>query len=211
MIDHFSSQITDAVASDNAHESEALTIAIIGGGLTGLFTATLLERAVLELERAVGNKQNKDATIQLTIFEKSRSVGRLATRYRTDPITKKNWQWSFGAQFFTAKSPDFKQFMTPWLKTNRLQPWCAPIVQLTPASDTQTLPSITQKEQWGTTPTQARYISTPKMTSWGREIADQLQHTNIQFKTHVAPLAQYTQSPSTKKTELFDDKGHSLG
>ena len=77
MIDHFSSQTTDAVASDNAPKSEALTIAIIGGGLTGLFTATLLERALLELERAVGNKQNKDATIQLTIFEKSRSVGRL--------------------------------------------------------------------------------------------------------------------------------------
>lgn len=209
MIDHFSSQTTDAVASDNAPKSEALTIAIIGGGLTGLFTATLLERAVLELERAVGNKQDKDVTIQLTIFEKSRSVGRLATRYRTDPITKKNWQWSFGAQFFTAKLPDFKQFMAPWLKTNRLQPWCAPVVQLTPASDTQALPSITQKEQWGTT--QARYISTPKMTSWGREIADQLQHTTIHFKTHVAPLAQYPQSLSTKKTELFDDQGHSLG
>ena len=87
MIDHFSSQTTDVVESDNAPKSEALTIAIIGGGLTGLFTATLLERVVLELERAVGNKQNKDATIQLTIFEKSRSVGRLATRYRTDRIT----------------------------------------------------------------------------------------------------------------------------
>ena len=209
MIDHFSSQITDAVASDNAHESEALTIAIIGGGLTGLFTATLLERVVLELERAVGNKQNKDATIQLTIFEKSRSVGRLATRYRTDRITEKNWQWSFGAQFFTAKTERFASFIAPWLESGWLQPWCAPVVQLTPTSDTQALPIITQKDQWGTA--QARYISTPKMTSWGREIADQLQHTNIQFKTHVAPLAQYTQSPSTKKTELFDDQGHSLG
>ncbi|WP_420229973.1 NAD(P)-binding protein [Psychrobacter sp. ER1] len=71
-------------------------IAIIGGGLTGLLTATLLERAS-------NHSSSSSNTPQITIFEKSRSVGRLATRYRSDSKTDKNWQWSFGAQFLLRK------------------------------------------------------------------------------------------------------------
>ena len=180
-------------------------IAIIGGGLTGLFTATLLERAFI---------QGNDRTMipNITIFEKSRSVGRLATRYRTDSHTGKNWQWAFGAQFFTAKTDSFQQFITPWLETGLLQPWCAQVVNLTPANDSIESSNIQKKEQWNTT--QARYISTPKMTSWGRELADELQHTTIKFKTRVAPLAQYENrlaENTEKQTELFDEAGASLG
>lgn len=186
-------------------------IAIIGGGLTGLLTATLLERA----SNQTGN------TPQITIFEKSRSVGRLATRYRSDSKTDKNWQWSFGAQFFTAKTADFQQFIAPWLDTGLLQPWCAEVVELTPSSENGQPPNIQSKEQWDAV--HARYISTPKMTSWGRELAAALNHTTIVFKTRVAPLAQYLQSQNqkqsqnqtynqnSKQTELFDETGASLG
>ncbi|MEN2751951.1 NAD(P)-binding protein [Psychrobacter sp. FBL11] len=193
----------------NTDISTAPKIAIIGAGLTGLLTATLLERAFI-------NKQNKPSNntsmLHVTIFEKSRSVGRLATRYRTDSRTNQNWQWAFGAQFFTAKSDSFSQFIQPWLNTGLLQPWCAQVVNLTPANDTDQSPNIQKKEQWDTT--HARYISTPKMTSWGRALADELQHTTINFKTRVAPLSQ-TQTESrqdnTSKTELFDEVGSSLG
>lgn len=186
-------------------------IAIIGGGLTGLLTATLLERA----SNQTGN------TPQITIFEKSRSVGRLATRYRSDSKTDKNWQWSFGAQFFTAKTADFQQFVEPWLDTGLLQPWCAEVVELTPVDENGQSPNIQSKEQWDAV--HARYISTPKMTSWGRELAAALKHTTIVFKTRVAPLAQYLQSQNlqqsqnqtfnqnSKQTELFDETGASLG
>ncbi|MFP3454431.1 hypothetical protein R0K30_22775, partial [Bacillus sp. SIMBA_154] len=64
----------------------------------------------------------------------------------------------------------------------------------------------------------------PKMTSWGRELAAALKHTDIVFKTRVAPLAQFTQSQTqhhdkhqnerhqnAKQTELFDETGASLG
>ena len=193
-------------------------IAIIGGGLTGLLTATLLARA----SNQISSPSN---TPQITIFEKSRSVGRLATRYRSDSETGKNWQWSFGAQFFTAKTADFQQFIAPWLDIGLLQPWCAKVVELTPANDRAKLPDIHSKEQWDAI--HARYISTPKMTSWGRELATELKHTTIVFKTRVAPLAQYShhQNPqqsqnqtfnqafnqNSKQTELFDDTGASLG
>ena len=180
-------------------------IAIIGGGLTGLFTATLLERAFSQVNE-------KSLIPEITIFEKSLSVGRLATRYRTDIYTNKNWQWAFGAQFFTAKSASFQQFIEPWLKTGLLQPWHAQVVNLIPINANNQTPDIQPKEQWNST--QARYISTPKMTSWGRALADELQHTTINFKTRVAPLAQYNQTlanKTSKKTELFDEEGSSLG
>ena len=105
-------------------------VAIIGGGLTGLLTATLLERASSQ-------NHNHALTPHITIFEKSRSVGRLATRYRTDSDTSKNWQWAFGAQFFTAKTTRFQAFVAPWLDTGLLQPWCAKVAELTPASGSQ--------------------------------------------------------------------------
>ncbi|WP_439277546.1 NAD(P)-binding protein, partial [Psychrobacter sp. 1U2] len=169
----------------NTDLNTAPKIAIIGAGLTGLLTATLLERAFIKRQ----NKPlNNASMLHVTIFEKSRSVGRLATRYRTDSRTNQNWQWAFGAQFFTAKSDSFSQFIQPWLNTGLLQPWCAEVVNLTPANNTDQSPNIQKKEQWDTT--HARYISTPKMTSWGRALADELQHTTINFKTRVAPLSQ---------------------
>ncbi|WP_201593958.1 NAD(P)/FAD-dependent oxidoreductase [Psychrobacter fulvigenes] len=183
-------------------DAQSPQIAIIGAGLTGLFTATLLERAF---------RQANDRALvpQITVFEKSAGVGRLATRYRSDSVTKQNWQWAFGAQFFTAKTSSFQQFIAPWLESKLIQPWCAQVVDLNPASVSGQSLDIQQKEQWDTA--QARYISTPKMTSWGRALADELAHTTINFKTRVAPLAHDTQNQVDNKTELFDETGDSLG
>lgn len=178
-----------------------LKIAIIGGGLSGLFTATLLEQAFAKQSDATPNAQ-------ITIFEKSRSVGRLATRYRTDDKTGKNWQWSFGAQFFTAKGESFNTFIADGITSDLLQPWLADVVTLTP-TDIDEPVKIETKEQWDHK--HARYVSMPKMTSWGRELADKLQHTTIQFTTRVAPLAQYGRLQTNTQTELFDDNGESLG
>ena len=61
-----------------AHDSDSATvlatttqIAIIGAGITGLMTAHLLEQAFDGTGRAV----------EISIFEKSAGVGRLATRF----------------------------------------------------------------------------------------------------------------------------------
>ena len=213
MTDHFLSQTnnTETQASNTAYT--APKIAIIGGGLTGLLTATLLERAFIQQSAQQDNEDNATTRLpQITVFEKSRSIGRLATRYRTDTATNKNWQWAFGAQFFTAKSDSFSQFIQPWLDNGLLQPWCAQVVELTPVNNNQPS-SFKKKEQWDIN--HARYLSTPKMTSWGRELASDLRLTRVQFKTRVAPLNQQsTQSQkrnSDKKTALFDESGASLG
>ena len=190
-------------------QTSAPKIAIIGGGLTGLFTATLLERGFIK-------RFDQAVTPNITIFEKSRSVGRLATRYRSDNHNEMNankqWQWAFGAQFFTAKTAGFQQFIAPWVETGLLQPWCAQVISLLPVDSNNQSPEIEKKEQWSTS--QARYISTPKMTSWGRALADELQHTSIKFTTRVAPLRKESsieKNAANIKTELFDEHGSSLG
>ena len=198
MTDHALTNTTNDTKNSTLKNIAAPRIAIIGGGLSGLITATLLERAFA---------QNSTQAPQITIFEKSRSVGRLATRYRTDEKSNKNWQWAFGAQFFTAKSDSFAQFIAPWLDSGLLQPWCAQVVKLTPATNDAQQSNIAKIEQWDST--HARYISTPKMTSWGRELADNLRHSTINFKTRVAPLS--SNQAIDKKTKLFDETGASLG
>ena len=183
-------------------------IAIIGGGLTGLLTATLLERAFAEQSEQANAKNSR---VDITIFEKSRSIGRLATRYRTheNVDTDQHWQWAFGAQFFTAKSDSFSQFIAPWLDSELLQPWCAQVVDLISATDDKQQATIHNKEQWNSS--QARYISTPKMTSWGRDMADHLHSTTVKFKTRIAPLTKPKTNDLQQHTELFDDNGASLG
>lgn len=195
--------VNTATADDTASPTR---IAIIGAGLTGLITATLLERKFAELGQA----------LKIDIFEKSGGVGRLATRYKkpTNPAESgnseqdKQWQFEFGAQFFTAKSSEFQQFIQPWLAQNVLTPWHAQVAQLTTTDDST--PVIALSEQWGTA--QPRYISSPKMTSWGRAIASELQHTTLHYKTHVAPLAvSHIERNTNVKTALSDNKGNALG
>lgn len=45
------------------------------------------------------------------------------------------------------------------------------------------------------------------MTSWGRALADDLQHTTVKFKTRVAPLSQKS-IPTQKQNS--DHKGNCL-
>lgn len=195
--------VNTATADDTTSPTR---IAIIGAGLTGLITATLLERKFAVLGQA----------LKIDIFEKSGGVGRLATRYKkpTNPAESgnseqdKQWQFEFGAQFFTAKSSEFQQFIQPWLTQGVITPWCAQVAQLTTTDDNT--PLIALSEQWGTA--QPRYISSPKMTSWGRAIASELQHTTLHYKTHVAPLADsHIERNTSVKTALSDNKGNALG
>lgn len=94
--------------SNSATPSATATkVAIIGAGMTGLMSAHLLEQAFASYGQA----------IDICIFEKSAGVGRLATRYnQPKPHSKLQWQFDFGAQFFTAKSEAFQAYLQPWLE-----------------------------------------------------------------------------------------------
>ena len=172
-------------------------IAIIGAGLTGLITAALLEHKFAELGLA----------LTTDIFEKSAGVGRLTTRYKKpEPEQQKQYQFEFGAQYFTAKSTEFQEFITPWVNTGTLTPWHAKVATINLTENGSD--DITATEQWGDK--QPRYISCPKMTSWGRALARELNQTMLHYKTRVAPLNDPDQDQSPL-TRLFDIDGNALG
>ena len=76
-------------------------IAIIGAGMSGLVAAHAL----------------KDHA-HVTVFEKARGVsGRMSTRY-ADPF-----QFDHGAQYFTARSEDFRQFLAPFMAQGVVAEW----------------------------------------------------------------------------------------
>ena len=78
-------------------------IAIIGAGLSGLSVANLL---------------NKSA--EITIFEKARGVsGRLATRRAGA------YYFDHGAQYFTARTKQFQDFIAPLIKEGIIKEWDA--------------------------------------------------------------------------------------
>tara|TARA_B100000427_G_scaffold59991_1_gene47215 strand:- start:3271 stop:4257 length:987 start_codon:yes stop_codon:yes gene_type:complete len=78
-------------------------IAIIGGGLSGLVAAGILQE-----------------TAQVTVFEKSPGCGgRVATRF-ADPFI-----FDHGAQFFKARSNDFQMFLDPLIKQGVIHRWDA--------------------------------------------------------------------------------------
>ncbi len=83
-------------------------IAIIGAGMAGLTLARELNQCA-----------------SITVFEKSVGYGgRMATRRR------KGFQFDHGAQFFTARTPHFKQFLQPYIDQGSVARWDARFVEL---------------------------------------------------------------------------------
>lgn len=193
-------------ADGSAHEDNSVTpsatatkVAIIGAGMTGLMSAHLLGQAFANCGQA----------IEISIFEKSAGVGRLATRYKKpEPHSEQQWQFDFGAQFFTAKSKAFQAYLQPWLKQGVIECWLATTAI---ANGTESKPDIELTSNWDRE--QPRYISSPKMTSFGRALAAELKHTKLYYKTRVAPLRSdnSVNQNSTAQTTLWDDKGNELG
>jgi renalase len=95
-------------------------IAIIGAGLSGLTAANCLKKYA-----------------DITIFEKSRGVsGRMSTR-RAEP-----YFFDHGAQFFKARTDEFKMFIAPMLEKGIIERWDARFVEIENRE-------IISKRQWG--------------------------------------------------------------
>ena len=77
-------------------------IAIIGAGIAGLACATAL----------------RQAGFQVSLFVKSRGAGgRMSTRRGAD------WQCDHGAQYFTARNPEFRAQVTRWEQAGVAAHW----------------------------------------------------------------------------------------
>ncbi|MEP2639396.1 NAD(P)-binding protein [Roseobacter sp.] len=112
------------------------TIAIIGAGLAGMRLAQLLQGV---------------ATV--SVFEKSRGVGgRMSTR-RADPFS-----FDHGAQYFSAQTVEFKEFLAPLIAKGVVQPWPARLMSLPYASPVP--------PAWSS----PRYVAVPGMTALAKAL-----------------------------------------
>jgi len=88
--------------------TELPRLAIIGAGLSGLTLAGEL-----------------NGFAEVTVFDKSPRVGgRIATR------TGEDFQFDYGAQFFTARSVAFQNYLKPLIAAGRVAEWCPRVTTL---------------------------------------------------------------------------------
>ncbi|MGL6340824.1 MAG: NAD(P)/FAD-dependent oxidoreductase [Waterburya sp.] len=81
---------------------------VLGGGITGLITATLLQRA----------------GIKVTVLDKGRGIGgRLATR-RLEYTEACVGIFDYGAQYFSVKQPELQVWVDDWLEKGVIKEWC---------------------------------------------------------------------------------------
>ena len=150
-------------------------VAIIGAGLAGLVVALQLNRKA-----------------DITVFEKSRGVGgRMATRYDAD------FEFDHGAQFFTARSPEFQQFLRPLIDAGVVANWPASFVELRGNT-------VTAARRWDDA--YPHFVGTPRMNAIGKHLARGL---DVRLQTRVGAIEKSAQGwqlrgDSQAKLGLFD-------
>jgi len=146
-------------------------VAVIGAGMSGLTAARAL--------RGIAS---------VTLFEKSRGVGgRMSTRYAVP------YQFDHGAQFFTAKTPEFKRFLAPMLEQGSVAKWDARCVELEQAH-------IVSRYAWDER--SPRFVGVPAMNAVAKSMARGL---DVRLRTEVTRLEQ------DNGWHIFDAAGRSLG
>jgi renalase len=84
------------------------TCIVIGGGISGLITATVLQRTGMKV----------------TVLDKGRGIGgRLATR-RLEYSESCTGIFDYGAQYFSVKHPEFQVWVDEWLQQGVVKEWC---------------------------------------------------------------------------------------
>ena len=142
--------------------NEIERVAVIGAGLAGLSCARHLQQQGLEVR----------------LFEKSRgAAGRMSTR------RGEGWQCDHGAQYFTARDPDFRAEVARWQALGVAAVW-QPRLEVFGAADLHT-PDETLE----------RFVGTPRMTAPARSLAltlDLRLQSTVQ-RVERAPLHQLGQ------------------
>ncbi len=145
-------------------------VAVVGGGISGLTCGRSLA----------------DHGFSVTVFDKGRSpAGRTATR-RVDP----DLAFDHGAQYFTARHPDFIRFVRAWRERAIVAEWGGRVVTLKAGVATDTSPQL-------------RYVGVPGMDAVALHLAADLV---VRRETQISRLLQ-----AAGGWELTDKAGERYG
>ncbi len=146
-------------------------VAVIGAGISGLTLANKLKNH-----------------FEVVVFEKSRGFGgRVATRRSDDYI------FDHGAQFFKAKTEEFKEYIRPMIDQNVIEIWKARFVEIDNSK-------IINNRTWNDDP--SNYVGTPSMNAIGKFMADGL---DIRLSEKVANVSK------SSKWSLYNEANEDLG
>jgi renalase len=126
-------------------------IAVIGAGISGVYVAKELSKIA-----------------DITVFEKSRGFGgRMSTRTRGD------YQFDHGAQYFTARTKSFQQFLEPFARNGIISKWKPKIVGIEKGG----APKVRNLN-----PDTPFYVPVPKMSGFCRHLASEL---DVRLQTKI--------------------------
>ena len=147
------------------------TVAVIGAGLAGLCCATKLQ----------------DAGFKVQLFEKSRGAsGRMSTRNGED------WSADHGAQYFTARSPQFEEELNSWISDGVAGAWYPSL-------------KVFEDEQWREgSVSENRYVGIPGMNSPGQYLAKNL---SIKFNQTIDKILHHHNKWSLRSIESGNIEG----
>ncbi|MCM0611975.1 FAD-dependent oxidoreductase [Marinobacter sediminum] len=145
-------------------------IAIVGSGLSGLTAGIILQ------------EQGHD----VSVFEKSRGPGgRLAAKRVSGGSA------DIGAQYFTARNPDFLPFLRKYAGEESFETWQG------------RFGFRDSSGEWSSFPEEPRYVGTPRMTAITRALS---AHVNVVAETRVGKMTR-----NDSEWALEDVNGNPLG
>lgn len=146
-----------------------MKIAVIGAGIAGVTLAREL-----------------DAVAELTVFEKSRGFGgRMAVRRR-------EWQFDHGAQYFTARAPEFKSLLEPLIEQGLVADWQPRVLTFQPGS------KPFKRERF-----EPQYVAIPGMNALAKHLAEGL---DIKLQTRIGSVVEQADG-----WQLIDEEGVDQG
>lgn len=133
-------------------KSARRTVAVVGAGISGLTCA----------------RELADRDFVVSVFDKGRNAGgRTATRR-----IENCFQFDHGAQYFTARDPQFLDVTADWLARGIVAEWHGTIVRL-------------ERGEVSATSPQARFVGVPGMTAMAKDLASGL---SMQSETEVVSV-----------------------
>jgi renalase len=131
-------------------------IAIIGAGIAGLAAADRLQHQA-----------------EVVLFDKSwRAGGRITTRANSH-------SFDHGAQYFTARSSDFKAFLAPLIDQGLVAPWKARHIEIDRGQ-------VISRSRWDEE--RPRFVAVPGMTQLGQSIS---AHLDIHYETRITKIQRF--------------------
>ena len=143
----------------SAPHAKGKKIAVIGSGITGLTVARNLQ--------GVG---------EIQLYDKSTGVGgRMATR------SKEGRYFDHGAQFFTVRTKQFKEFLKPFISSDKVARWEPKVLGFSEYG-------TSHKRYWF----EEHYVGSPKMTSLCKQLAKGLNVNLSMTVEEVEPVGDKT-------------------